>query len=178
MSLPILTQIRNAVWYAVDNYTALNTGVGKLNGKFKWDDSGATLDPGFVPGFGELPALSIYQSTDTSPWSTNQEQQIACALECTLWTPELYLRPAELIWQLFHRAIWDQTTGVRLQTVAGSVVQPMMMTGPAKFQRVPAKDSEGTGDTAYMTQCQWLLNLNVRWNPIYDATLQGSLTLT
>ena len=179
MALPILTQIRNAVWYSIDNYSALTTGVGKLNKKYKWDDSGATVVPDPIPGLGELPALSIWQASDASPWSSNQEQQIAAALECKLWTPELNLRKAELIWQLFHRAIWDASTGARLQTVAGSVIQDLMISSPAQFRALPANDSGNADqDQAYMLVCQWNLTCHVRWNPIHDATLQGALTLT
>jgi hypothetical protein len=178
MALPILTQIRNAVWSAIDSYAALNTGIGKLNRKYKWDDSGATLDPNLTPALGELPALSIYQSGDSSPWSTNQEQQIAAVLECKLWTPELHLRRAELIWQLFHRAIWDASTGVRIQPVNQSVIQDMMITSPSRISPLPSRDETGTGDTATMTLCQWNLTCNVRWNPIHDAALNGTLSLT
>ena len=143
MSLPLLTQIRAAVWDAGEANTQL---AATIQGRFTWDDSGATLLPDMVPALGDLPALSIYPASVSTPWLTNQQQMIGMGLEIKLWTPELAVILPELVWQLFGRAVWSGSTGVRAQSVT-------------------------------MTQCQWQLLLNVRWNPRTDEALNGTLTI-
>ncbi len=172
MSLPILTQIRQAVWTAVEANTQLD---GLIQGRFHWDDSGATLLPDMVPALGDLPALSIYPVSVATPWLTNQQQMIANVLEIKLWTPELSVRLPELLWQLFCRAVWADGTGVRAQSTASFIVEDLIVTAPAAFTRLPLTDDEG--DTVTMTQCQWNVTFNVRWNPRTDATLNGTLTI-
>lgn len=173
MSLPILTQIRTAVWSALEANTDLDE---LIEGRFHWDDSGATLDPDMVPALGDLPALSIYLTGASTPWLTNQQQMIAANLEVKLWTPELSLRLPEMLWQLFCRAVWDSDTGVRAQSSATFIVEDLIATAPAGFVRLPVTDEDG-GSVATMTQCQWNLTLHVRWNPRSDAALNGALTL-
>lgn len=168
MALPLLTQMRELVWYAVDHHAALNAA---LAAKFRWDDSGATLSPEtFAPAIGELPGLSIFGTDAATPWLTNQQQMIGYGLTCELWTPELNLRRAELIWQLFSRAIWHETTGVRRT----GLIEDIVVTGPANFARVGvATDDES--DVGWMIKCQWNLTLHTRWNPRTDS---DSLTLS
>jgi len=173
MSLPILTQIRAAVWTAVEANAAL---AATLQGRFHWDDSGATLEPDLVPALGDLPALSVYLTSASTSWLTNQQQMIGATLEIKLWTPELSLRLPELLWQLFCRAVWDDSTGVRAQSTATFIVEDLIATSPAGFTRLPVTDEAG-GTVATMTQCQWQLGLNVRWNPRTDATLNGTLVI-
>jgi hypothetical protein len=172
VSLPILTQIRAAVWDAVEANTQL---AATIQGRFTWDDSGATLLPDMVPALGDLPALSIYPTSVSTPWLTNQQQMIGMGLEIKLWTPELSVILPELIWQLFGRAVWSDSTGVRAQSTATFIVEDLIATAPANFQRLPLTDDDG--DTVTMTQCQWQLLLNVRWNPRTDESLNGTLTI-
>jgi hypothetical protein len=99
--IPILTQMRQAVVDALENYLPLRKHQVHIH---LFNRRGEAEH--FTPDVGRLPMISVEPLTIESPWSTNQGQLITYEVNVSLWTAHLELQQFEAFWQLVHLALW------------------------------------------------------------------------
>ncbi len=166
MAIPTLTQMRRAVWSAVDAWPAFD---GLFRRKFKLESRGA-LDPqDYIPTMGDLPAIAIGPAgVPSTPWHTNQTQIINYAIDVTVWTSHRSVNQGELIWEQFNRCVWQQTppgsgTTYLFHTDHGQL-QDHTVTQPGA---IFIADADGVQT---MMRWSWSMTLNRLWNPRQETT--------
>jgi len=103
-----LTEIRQAMWNAIDNYSHLSTSFEQ---KYKFDGETSLIDPdSFTPELGACPAIGIWPNGGGFPWFTNTEQKASCQFDIIIWTPGWELastsnKPERLLMQVLS-ALW------------------------------------------------------------------------
>lgn len=96
--MPLLTDARQSVWTAIDNWPPLadaSTSTGRVfNATYRFDDEMALLSE-IAPSLSDLPALVILPLSAVPAWYTNEMQVWPLLLEITLFTQDWNLGQAE-----------------------------------------------------------------------------------
>ncbi len=80
-----LTDIRHAMWDAIDNYSYLTNAFQQ---KYKFDGETAYINPDtFVPEISSVPAIAIWPPGGSLNWFTNSKQKGEQRFEIIIWTP-------------------------------------------------------------------------------------------
>lgn len=166
MARPLLTQMREALWEAIDQWPELR---GQFKAKFRADQLHQLFADGFAPALGQLPAIAILPESAGTGWDTNQGQRIQYGLHVFVWVRGLDAEPGERIWQQFHRAVWQAKPTGSTQTYIDRVAEEITVAGPAAVLIPEA------GTRPAMTRWEWPITLSARWNPRLDiAPLTGA----
>jgi len=103
-----ITEIRHALWDAIDNYSHLSS---TFQQKYKFDGETSLIDPdSFIPELGACPAIGIWNNGGAFPWFTNTEQKASCQFDIIIWTPGWELastssKPERILMQVLS-ALW------------------------------------------------------------------------
>jgi hypothetical protein len=143
-SLSIITTAREALWNAINNWSALKADpddklASKFKAFFRYDDSmelPVWKNP--EPSLSELPAISIWTSGVDPRWYLNQGQLWPIGFEITIWTPGYHLPTCEKfvadVWNAIHNAVIPETTVTWLKNALGGGSE-MALAGSIEFRR-------------------------------------------
>ena len=163
MSLPLLTQFRRAVRDSIDNWPALR---GVFKRKWYFEDLGQLQDPEPEPSIGEMPAINIGAGTVSTPWVTNQGQDLTGTIAITVWTPHFYLPTLELIYQEIQRALWQATPDDgNSRTYLARVTDNTIEQSAVQVQAVL------TESKAQAMRASWTITVKLAWNPRLDDSI-------
>ena len=166
MAVPTLTQMRRAVWSAVDAWPAFD---GFFKRKFRLESRGALEPRDYIPAMGDLPCIAIGPAgVPATPWNSNQDQIITYAIEVTVWTRWRTVNTGEWIWEEFNRCVWQQTppgsgTSYLFHTDHGQLADHTV-TQPGGIQ---IADADGVQT---MMRWSWGMTLQRLWNPRQETT--------
>ena len=104
--MPILTDARNSLWDAIDNWPAFS-GVFKRKYKFNGDDS-----PELNPNADQLPAIAIYPDPGVSRMVLNRAHQHDYRLLILVFTATWNLTKPDEYWQEIVKAAWQSAGDV------------------------------------------------------------------
>lgn len=164
--MALLTIARESLWRAIDNDGALNQGPYKLARKYKGNDFGALQTWPPRPSIGELPSLGLWPAAGQDNWWTNQQRKSDYYLLAELWTANADLRQAEDLWEKVIRALWkNRPSATEPEYWRGpttSATANMRMEG---LSITPQELEPGNVESPLATQTQWLVILELNWNP-------------
>lgn len=108
----ILKSARNAVWDAVDNWSAFD---GVFNQTYRFDED-AEVDPEnpqplVNPTPDEIPALAIYPDPSNGKMVTNKQHEIPYKLIALMWTNTWYLDTSDYYSIEFYKSLWQSDGG-------------------------------------------------------------------
>ena len=103
--MPILTDARNALWSAIEDWLPLS-GVFKRYYKFDGDDS-----PELNPTADQLPAIAIYPDPGVSVMKLNRAHQHNYKLLVLLFTATWNLETPDTYWEEIVKAAWQSGGG-------------------------------------------------------------------
>lgn len=163
-SLPILTQMRQAVADSLKNYLPL-----KQHKVFIHEFERPGEAEKFTPDPGRLPMISIEPTSMQSPWVNNNEQEITYSLNVSLWTGQLLLTRMEAFWQLIHVALHkskpndsDPRSYIRRSPV---IVNHMVSTDPSTVGMMRMGEGQSGPWVCY---APIKVTLKGHWDPIND----------
>lgn len=107
--MPILTDARNALWDAIENWPALQSGgspIWKRSFKFDGDDS-----PEINPNASQLPAIAIYPEPGFAKMVLNKVQEQNYKLIVMLFTSTWNLSDPDTYWEEIVKAAWQSDGG-------------------------------------------------------------------
>ena len=101
----ILTDARNSVWQAIDNFADL---AGQIKTKFKFNDEGSCMKDA-EPSFSDLTAVALLPMGVTPKWYTNEKQKWPYSLRIVTWTADWRLQTSEVLMMRLAKAIQSAT---------------------------------------------------------------------
>ena len=104
MATPLITQLRQSLWSAINHWPALH---GVFQRQWTFEDANAFIGADIIPAFGDLPLIAITPAPSASPWALNQSKQITCQFVIEIWTPHWELGRAEQLWQEIVTALFQ-----------------------------------------------------------------------
>lgn len=162
--MAILTDARNAVWSAIDNYASLN---GAFNQKFRYDKEQSTWE-NIEPSISDLSAIAIVPINMSPEWWTNRMQNWPYVLDVTLWTKNWHLEPAEELIEKVILAMYRATpSGSSVPYIKKATGYHPTKHGPATFQASRLTDAKnGQGTKVIITRMQ--VSLRIHRDPFGD----------
>lgn len=155
--MAVLTDARNAVWQAIDNWPAL-LGVFKQSFRHEVEMMLQEMEP----SISDFPCIAVTPAEVVPSWFTNQAQQWPYTLNVAIWTPDWILAPAEQLIEDVVSAIYkaSATVGGPTYIKAATGFHPERL-GPMTLQPMKLNDSDdGDGTKAIRTSIAITLRIN------------------
>lgn len=156
MATAYLTQMRQALWNAIDNYTHLE---GVFKRQYRAEGKEALKMADLVPGMKDMPAIGIQPSSGNNPWDTNSMTRLSYVCEVWIWTPHWDLLMGEKLIELLIRAFHQATPAGTTQPYVDAAANPWSV---GQFSRILRNNEEGI-----VTHTAWVLpvSLSRQWGP-------------
>lgn len=161
--MSILTDARNALWDAIDNWPGLeseSTTTGRaFQQTFRFNDD-SDLGSAIQPALGDLPAVAILPVSSAPEWFTHELQQWPLLFEFRLWTADWSLPEAEALLEATIRAIYQAGEIPGVSYVKATTGYHPRQLGPLTFEFARAGDRGPK-----VTLARFTLGLRVMMDP-------------
>lgn len=161
MAFAKLTQLRQSLWDAVDNYAPLQQYLGSDGRRVRHEDDSPLLPIPYVPSAGDLPALEIVPPTADTPWYRNQTQMNSLAIRLNAWTVSTDVREAEFYWELLNASFWQAKPAGSSISYVHAVADPHSLVQSTTFTLIDVPEPEAI----QCIQITMAIMLKVQWNP-------------
>ena len=156
--MAVLTDARNAVWQAIDNWPALANAFAL---KLKHDAEMSLMQDG-EPSISDFPCIAITPADVVPNWFTNQSQFWPYTLNIAIWTPDWKIALAEDLVEKVVSAIYQAsaTPGGVPYIKAATGYHPERI-GPMTMQPARLRNTDdGEGTQAMRTGIALTLRIN------------------
>lgn len=163
MSNP-LTDARNAVWDAIDNWPALQ-GIFEKKVRNEGELEMLDLDQD-IPEITDLPVIAIWPPQDSARWFQFQNQLITIPLEIRVWTDGWNSATSEQVfWDLRDAIHQSHPDGVALPYIkAATCYQPKVLQWSFRKVRL------GKNKSRNATKLTMIVTLQFKSNPVLSGS--------
>jgi hypothetical protein len=163
--MALLTDARNGLWQAIDNWPALKLNAGDAKATvfrktFRFD-SDAPHQRMVMPSLSEMPCLAIRSVQVDPQWINNRQQGWPIAYLLTMWTAHWVLAQPEGLFEDVMNALYRSVNGSNVEYVRAATGYPVMSYGDVSFE--PIEMGEQNGIKAIRTS--WTVGLRTTKDP-------------
>jgi hypothetical protein len=157
----MLTQARNGLWDAIDNWSPL---AGTFKRKYRFDKPGDVPNGMPLPAPAECPAIAIFPLPSTDGWDTNQSRSTYYNLNVSLFTYHLVLPQAEALWVEVARALFTsapENSNLEYYRQSDFVEQMTI----SQLAPIPVKSDADNPQSPDVIRWDMPVQMHLRWHP-------------